>query len=513
MATPSEKLAAALEVLHRIQAEGRRVFKSNQFTRVHRERLLRHGFLRPVIKGWLMSSHPGTSPGDTTPWHASFWEFCACYCSDRFGHEWHLSPELTLLIHAEATSIPRQVVVYTPSGANNTIELLFGTSLYDLKTRPMPPVEDIVLRDGLRLFTVAAALVRVPESFFVRHPVEAQVTLAMVPDASDVLRPLLAAGRSTVAGRLAGAFRRSGRGVVADEIIETMTAAGYDVRESDPFAPNQAWVTVRPDVVPMVGRIEGLWKAFRTAAIDAFPPPPGRPENVEAYLRSVDDMYQSDAYHSLSIEGYGVTRELVERVRSGDWDPEHRPGDREDRDALAARGYWQAFQGVKKSVAAVLAGANPGQVVRTAHREWYRELFQPFIGAGVLAPSALAGYRRDPVYIKDSRHVPPRAEVVGDAAAALFDLLEREREPSARAVLGHWLVGYIHPYPDGNGRVARFLMNVMLAAGGYPWTVIRVEDRNEYLSTLEAASVESDVQPFARFLAERVRSGSDAGKL
>jgi len=40
-----------------------------------------------------------------------------------------------------------------------------------------------------------------------------------------------------------------------------------------------------------------------------------------------------------------------------------------------------------------------------------------------------------------------------------------------RAVLGHWLFGYIHPYPDGNGRMARFLMNVVLASGGYSWTI------------------------------------------
>ena len=71
-------------------------------------------------------------------------------------------------------------------------------------------------------------------------------------------------------------------------------------------------------------------------------------------------------------------------------------------------------------------------------------------------------------------------------------------------VLGHWLFGYIHPYPDGNGRMARFLMNAMLASGGYPWTVVRVEDRASYLAALEAASVQLDVGPFARFISERV---------
>jgi Fic family protein len=100
--------------------------------------------------------------------------------------------------------------------------------------------------------------------------------------------------------------------------------------------------------------------------------------------------------------------------------------------------------------------------------------------------------------------VPPRWEVVRDAMPALFDLLEAEQEPSARAVLGHWLTGYIHPYPDGNGPMARFVMNAMLASGGYPWTVIRVEDRDAYLAALESASIGIDIRPFARFVAERV---------
>jgi Fic family protein len=54
---------------------------------------------------------------------------------------------------------------------------------------------------------------------------------------------------------------------------------------------------------------------------------------------------------------------------------------------------------------------------------------------------------------------------------------------------------------DGNGRMGRFLMNVMLASGGYSWVVIPVERRAEYLAALEVASVHLDIEPFAKFLA------------
>lgn len=504
MATPHEKLADSLETLKALQT-GRRVFASSELARLDRERLIKNGFLREIIKGWLMSTGPGAADGDTTPWYASFWEFCAAYCNERFGSDWHLSPEQSLLLQAEATAIPAQVVIYSPQGGNNTVQLPFGTSLYDLRQKDMPPAADLGERQGLRLYTPDAALIKVPEAFFQRAPVEAQVALASIRNASAILSRLLDGGHTAVAGRLAGAFRRAGRNNVADDIIATMKTAGYDVRENDPFAAQQRMPVIVPGIPPIVGRLQAIWETQRATVANIFLPPPGLPNDREGYLKFVEDIYQNDAYHSLSIEGYSVTPALIDRVRQGTWNPQANDDDRKSRDALAARGYWQAFRQVKDSVAAIIEGDPAGQIARDRHSTWYRELFQPSVAAGLLKAGTLAGYRNLPVYIRGSRHVPPRWEAVPDAMETLFGLLDQEPEPGVRAVLGHWLFGYIHPYLDGNGRMARFLMNAMLASGGYAWTVVRVEDRAAYMAALEAASVGEDVGPFAAFLNERVR--------
>ena len=505
MATPNEKLATSLSELKKLQSDGRKIFQSKELSRIHRERLLKLGFIAEVMKGWLISSSPDSAEGDSTPWYASFWEFCARYCNERFGNAWHLSPEQSLLLHAESNVIPPQVIIYAPKGTLNTLELLFGTSLYDLKQEHMPPKGDIIERDGLHLFSVPAAIIKVPENFYQRYPIEAQVSLSNIGDSSEVLGRLLDGGHSVVAGRLVGAFRRIGRADIADDILSAMKAAGYDVRESDPFTEEQKFTELRAGVSPIVGRLEAMWQSSRDVILDVFPPAPGLPKNQKAYLKFVDEIYKSDAYHSLSIEGYRVTPELIEQVRSGNWGPDHDDDDRGGRNALAARGYWQAFQLVKEAVTMIIGGEEPAAILRTAHRDWYRELFQPSVAAGIIQASALAGYRNDAVYLRGSRYVPPRWEAVRDAMPALFDLLGNEPEPAVRAVLGHWLFGYIHPYPDGNGRMARFTMNAFLASGGYPWTVIRVEDRKAYMQALDQASVDLNIGPFASFIAERVR--------
>ena len=516
MVSPNEKLADALTVLSDLQGEGRHVFRSEQFPRTHRERLVRNGYLRPVVKGWLVLSHPGAAASDTTTWYASFWEFCARYCSHRFGDRWYLSPELSLKLQGEEASVPGQVVVHAQGGCNNALRLPFGTSLFDLRVTAAPRPTDVCEWEGLRLCTVEAALVQVPAAFFRDCPVEAHTALGGVRQVGGIVHRLLAGSRTTVAGRLAGAFRHIGQAAFADEIGHAMRSTEHDsFRESNPFGGGAGWGA--PAAAPVVkaaisGRLRALWARSRAPVLSALPVPPGLPSADAArrqYLDSVAAAYVDDAYHSLSIEGYRVTPELIERVRSGTWNPETVAGDRDQRDALAARGYWQAFQAVRASIDEVLGGVDASGTFRAVHGLWYFEMFQPFVAAGLLGAADLAGYRSRPVFLRGSRHVPPRVEVVGQGMETLLELLEEECEPAVRAVLGHWLFGYIHPYPDGNGRMARLLMNMMLASGGYPWTTIRVEDRQAYMAALDAASLAQDIAPFAEFVARAMGSPSD----
>lgn len=501
MATPPEKLAQSLELLHKLQTEGGAVaIRARDLPRTHRERLLSNGFLQEVIKGWYIPSRPDEVKGESTAWYASFWRFCATYLEERFGAEWCLSPEESLSLHAGNWTVPPQLMVRSPGARNKVTKLPHGTSLLDLRAA-LPGAADRDEKEGLRLFSPESALIACSPNYFSRRSTDVRAVLAMIREASGLLARLLEGGHTVIAGRLAGAFRNIGRDRIADEIIKTMSAAGYDVRENDPFADKPSLVFAFREISPYVNRLRLLWQKMREPVIERFPKAPGLPRNIEAFMKRVNDAYVTDAYHSLSIEGYQVSRALIERVRSGTWNPETNEGDREQRNAMAARGYWQAYQAVQGSVRRVLQGENPGLVADEDHRTWYRELFAPSVTVGLLKAADLAGYRNGQVYIRKSMHVPLNREAVRDAMPAFFDLLREETHPAVRVVLGHFVFVYIHPYMDGNGRIGRFLMNVMMASGGYPWTVIPVGERNSYVNALEKASVREDIVPFADFLA------------
>jgi len=508
MPTPQERLAKALESLKALQEKtGSSAIRSRVLTRTVREQLLKNGFIQEVMKGWYIPTHPQEVDGESTAWYASFWDFSAEYLTERFGNDWCLTAQQSLALHTDDWMVPKQLIVQAPKGNNNIIELLHGTQLVDSKAseKSFPSRKDRHEIDGLQLYSLEAALIACPPVSFLQSPALLQSALATVKDTSELLSRLLDGEHTHIAGRLAGAFRNIKYDRQADTILGAMIKAGYNPRESDPFEDELPTIKLWTPS-PAVNRMKLKWQTLRDSVIEHFPKAPGRPNNISAYLERVGDVYKLDAYHSLSIEGYKVSAELIDNVRSGNWHPDQNEQDKEQRNAMAARGYWQAFQAVQKSIEAVLRGENPGTVVQDGHNIWYRELFAPSVKAGLIKNSDLAGYRRGQVFIRSSMHIPVRYSSLPDLMPAFFDFLKEEEDPAVRVVLGHFIFVYIHPYMDGNGRMGRFLMNAMLADGGYPWTVIPVEKRTDYLSALETASVDGDIVPFTKFLADCVNT-------
>ena len=160
---------------------------------------------------------------------------------------------------------------------------------------------------------------------------------------------------------------------------------------------------------------------------------------------------------------------------------------------------------IPETISDVLQGKNAGEAVKNDHSAWYIQMWMPFAAVGILQREDLVGYRTGQVYIRGSQHIPLNPKAVRDAMPVLFDLLKSEPHPAVRAVLGHFFFVFIHPYMDGNGRMGRFILNVMLASGGYNWTVIPVERRLEYMKALEKASVKGDISDFTKVIASLVK--------
>ena len=62
----------------------------------------------------------------------------------------------------------------------------------------------------------------------------------------------------------------------------------------------------------------------------------------------------------------------------------------------------------------------------------------------------------------------------------------------------------IHPFPDGNGRTGRLLMNLELMKAGYPITIIKKEERDDYYSALNKAQSQNDYSNIISFIEKNV---------
>ena len=207
-----------------------------------------------------------------------------------------------------------------------------------------------------------------------------------------------------------------------------------------------------------------------------------------------------DAYHSTTMEGYRISPEIAEAIVRGDAMVDATQDAKSLEAAMAVQGYSKAFDDVLE-LAAARALITGGVIL-----DLYEALYRPSVEARIVEPHDLRRWRNGPVTLRGWRHVPPNYKKIDDLISGLVTFAARTDVAAiTRALLVHLEFVTVHPFYDGNGRLGRLLMNLVLLSAGYPWVTIRSDERIPFFSSIERAQVEDDTRPFIEFLWHLIR--------
>lgn len=116
-------------------------------------------------------------------------------------------------------------------------------------------------------------------------------------------------------------------------------------------------------------------------------------------------------------------------------------------------------------------------------------------------------YRSTQVFISGTDYIPPSPEDVPQLMSHMIDQIRSSRttlHPIELAAMAHKRLVDIHPFVDGNGRIARLLMNLILVNTSYSVVSIPSNRRDDYLHALSASRRLNDMEPFSKLIAECV---------
>lgn len=224
----------------------------------------------------------------------------------------------------------------------------------------------------------------------------------------------------------------------------------------------------------------GRFEALAGYLADLAPEPlPALPEFADR--RTLLSFYE--AYFSNYIEGTEFTLDEAAEILFEQFIPAQRPQDAHD-----ILGTYQLV-------------SDPVSAARTAHDSGaFASLLRD--RHGIL----MAG--RPEVDPGDFRRINVRAgatqfmrhEQIEGTLAAGFDVGARLIDPFARALFAHFLVAEVHPFADGNGRMSRVMLNSELSAAGESRIIVPTGFRDEYITSLRAATHNDAFQSMASVL-------------
>ena len=212
-----------------------------------------------------------------------------------------------------------------------------------------------------------------------------------------------------------------------------------------------------------------------------------RPLKEDVVKRILEDIRIRHTYHSDAIEGNTLTLQETKLVLERGITIGGKPL----KDHIEARNDANAFN----LMINLVKDEKPisQKVIQELHR---------IVTEGLLEDAGK--YRITNVRIAGSATPPPSyVKIVSLMDGYIQNITNLELEPIKKAAFIHHEFVLIHPFADGNGRVARLVTNLFLMQNGYPPIILKKEDRGKYYSTLQKAD-KGNISPFATFIANAV---------
>ena len=227
----------------------------------------------------------------------------------------------------------------------------------------------------------------------------------------------------------------------------------------------------------------------------------GRPLHARTAAKLADVVRIMNTYYSNLIEGHNTRPRDIERALAGEFD---RDEDRRNLQLEAAAHVRVQSEVDRMAAAGTLPEPASPEFIQWLHREFYRDAPGPTLritGVGREFTMTPGDWRSRPeLDVAVGRHQPPSSARVDDfmryfAQRYRFDGMGRAGRIIAMAA-AHHRFNYIHPFPDGNGRVSRLMSHAMawhsdVAAHGL-WSISRglargLESRTEYKQMMDLA--------------------------
>ncbi|XP_051975703.1 protein adenylyltransferase FICD-like [Xyrauchen texanus] len=212
------------------------------------------------------------------------------------------------------------------------------------------------------------------------------------------------------------------------------------------------------------------------------------PKGNSALRRVMEETYYHHIYHTVAIEGNTLTLSEIRHII-------------ETRYAVPGKSLQEQNEAIGVDVAMKYINttllSRGGTITVNDILEIHRRVI------GYVDPVEAGRFRTSQVFV--GHHIPPHPQDLDRHMHELVQWLNSEEalhlHPVEFAALAHYKLVYVHPFADGNGRMSRLLMNLILMQASYPPITIQKEQRAEYYAALDTAN-EGDVRPFIRFIAK-----------